>query len=315
MNTAESNRTGTNTLSYEGFRNVLFSQTKRVFKDEFGINDITVEKTIRNNDTEIEVLCIKHGTTGCMPNIHIDDLYEVYEKGENIDEIIDSVKETYIRCSRYTLPDLEKLRAFVENIDEAGSKIEFRLINADTNEKRLEDKPFKRFGEFALSYQLKVGTADNGFYVTLITNYMMELWNLNIDELHRQAVENMDPINNFVLQKLSDLLEIPDRTGMFVLTNKHKMNGATMIMFDEVRQKVGKYVGGDYYILPSSVHEVIIIPKRYTSDISYLTYMIRSANRDERIVRPDDFLSDNLYEYNMYTRKLSLSIDPKAVLN
>ena len=53
MNTAESNRTGTNTLSYEGFRNVLFSQTKRVFKDEFGINDITVEKTIRNNDTEI----------------------------------------------------------------------------------------------------------------------------------------------------------------------------------------------------------------------------------------------------------------------
>lgn len=315
MNTAESNRTGTNTLSYEGFRNVLFSQTKRVFKDEFGINDITVEKTIRNNDTEIEVLCIKHGTTGCMPNIHIDDLYEVYEKGENIDEIIDSVKETYIRCSRYTLPDLEKLRAFVENIDEAGSKIEFRLINADTNEKRLEDKPFKRFGEFALSYQLKVGTADNGFYVTLITNDMMELWNLNIDELHRQAVENMDPINNFVLQKLSDLLEIPDRTGMFVLTNKHKMNGATMIMFDEVRQKVGKYVGGDYYILPSSVHEVIIIPKRYTSDISYLTYMIRSANRDERIVRPDDFLSDNLYEYNMYTRKLSLSIDPKAVLN
>ena len=315
MNTAESNRTDTNTLSYEGFRNVLFSQTKRVFKDEFGINDITVEKTIRNNDTEIEVLCIKHGTTGCMPNIHIDDLYEVYEKGENIDEIIDSVKETYIRCSRYTLPDLEKLRAFVENIDEAGSKIEFRLINADTNEKRLEDKPFKRFGEFALSYQLKVGTADNGFYVTLITNDMMELWNLNIDELHRQAVENMDPINNFVLQKLSDLLEIPDRTGMFVLTNKHKMNGATMIMFDEVRQKVGKYVGGDYYILPSSVHEVIIIPKRYTSDISYLTYMIRSANRDERIVRPDDFLSDNLYEYNMYTRKLSLSIDPKAVLN
>ena len=315
MNTAESNRTGTNTLSYEGFRNVLFSQTKRVFKDEFGINDITVEKTIRNNDTEIEVLCIKHGTTGCMPNIHIDDLYEVYEKGENIDEIIDSVKETYIRCSRYTLPDLEKLRAFVENIDEAGSKIEFRLINADTNEKRLEDKPFKRFGEFALSYQLKVGTADNGFYVTLITNDMMELWNLNIDELHRQAVENMDPINNFVLQKLSDLLEIPDRTGMFVLTNKHKMNGATMIMFDEVRQKVGKYVGGDYYILPSSVHEVIIIPKRYTSDISYLTYMIRSANRDERIVRPDDFLYDNLYEYNMDTRRVSLSVDPKAVLN
>ena len=195
MNTAESNRTGTNTLSYEGFRNVLFSQTKRVFKDEFGINDITVEKTIRNNDTEIEVLCIKHGTTGCMPNIHIDDLYEVYEKGENIDEIIDSVKETYIRCSRYTLPDLEKLRAFVENIDEAGSKIEFRLINADTNAKRLEGKPFKRFGEFALSYQLKMGAAGKGFYMTQITDSMMEQWNLKIDELHRLAVKNMDPVN------------------------------------------------------------------------------------------------------------------------
>ena len=315
MSCMETNKTGTNTLSYDGFRNVFFSQAKRVFSEEFGIEDITVEKTIRNNDTEIEVLCIKNERAGCMPSIHMDDLYEVYEDGENIDGIIDAVKEMYIRCSQYALPDMDKLCSLIEDIDIARDLIECRLINADTNEKRLEDKPFKRFGEFALSYQLKVGTADNGFYVTLITNDMMELWNLNIDELHRQAVENMDPINNFVLQKLSDLLEIPDRTGMFVLTNKHKMNGATMIMFDEVRQKVGKYVGGDYYILPSSVHEVIIIPKRYTSDISYLTYMIRSANRDEGVVRPDDFLSDNLYEYNMYTRKLSLSIDPKAVLN
>ena len=43
--------------------------------------------------------------------------------------------------------------------------------------------------------------------------------------------------------------------------------------------------------------------------------MIRSANRDERLVRPDDFLSDNLYEYNMLTKEVSLSVDPKAVLN
>lgn len=315
MNTAESNRTGTNTLSYEGFRNVLFSQTKRVFKDEFGINDITVEKTIRNNDTEIEVLCIKHGTTGCMPNIHIDDLYEVYEKGENIDEIIDSVKETYIRCSRYTLPDLEKLRAFVENIDEAGSKIEFRLINADTNAKRLEGKPFKRFGEFALLYQLKMGAAGKGFYMTQITDSMMEQWNLKIDELHRLAVKNMDPFNNYLLQNLSETLQLTEDIGMYMLTNRDKINGASMIVFDEIRQKIGRCVGGDYYILPSSVHELIIIPKSCTSDVSHLTWMIRSANRDERLVRPDDFLSDNLYEYNMLTKEVSLSVDPKAVLN
>lgn len=315
MSMAELNREGLNTLSYEGFRNVLFSQAKRVFSEELGIEDITVEKTIRNNDIEIEVLCIKQNSTGCMPSIHMDDLYEVYENGENIDEIIDAIKEIYIRCSKYALPDMDKLCSFIEDIENARGLIEFRLINADTNAKRLENTPFRRFGEFAFSYQLKVGNEDNGFYVTLITNDMMEQWNLSIDELHRQAVENMDPVNNFVLQKLADLLEIPDRTGMFVLTNKHNMNGAAMIMFDEVRQMVGKYVGGDYYILPSSVHEVIIIPKRYTSDISYLTYMIRSANRDEGIVRPDDFLSDNLYEYNMDTRRVSLSVDPKAVLN
>ncbi|MDO4487006.1 MAG: DUF5688 family protein [Bacillota bacterium] len=311
----ETNKAGTNTLSYEGFRNVLFSQTKRVFSEEFGIEDITVEKTIRNNDTQIEVLCIKHGSTGCMPNIHMDDLYEVYENGENIDEIIDAVKEMYIRCSKFALPDLEKMRAFVENIDEAKGQIEFRLINADTNAKRLEDKPFKRFGEFALSYQLKVGAADNGFYVTLITNDMMEQWNLNIDELHRLAVENMDPINNFVLQNLSQAFNLPKDVGMFMLSNKQKLNGATMIVFDEVRQKVGRLVGGDYFILPSSVHEVIIMPKRYDSDVRHLTNMIRSANRDERIVKPDDFLSDNLYEYNMDTRKVSLSVDPEAVLH
>lgn len=315
MNIAETKRACNNILSYEGFRNVLFSQTKRVFSEELGIDDVIVEKAIKNNDTEIDVLTIKPSSTGCMPNINISELYELYENGENMDEIIDAVKEMYSRCTKLIMPEVEKLKALVEDIDLARNLIECRLINADSNAQRLEGKPFKRFGEFALAYQLKICVDGNGFYMTQITDDMLEDWGIDIDELHRQAMENMNLPMSFVLKRMDEFLKLPEKSKLFILTNKYKLNGATLIISDEVRQKVGRYVGGDYYILPSSIHELLIIPKRYTSDINYLTYMIRSANREERIVKPDDFLSDNLYEYNMATRKVTLSVDPKAVLS
>ena len=79
--------------------------------------------------------------------------------------------------------------------------------------------------------------------MTQITDSMMEQWNLKIDELHRLAVKNMDPVNNYLLQNLSETLQLTEDIGMYMLTNRDKINGASMIVFDEIRQKIGRCVG------------------------------------------------------------------------
>ena len=88
-------------------------------------------------------------------------------------------------------------------------------------------------------------------------------------ELHDIAVANMDLPQNYLLQSMEEAIGIEvdpsvkpeDRPEMFILTSKMKINGATVIFSEEVRQKVGKQIGGDYYLLPSSIHEWVVIPK------------------------------------------------------
>ena len=99
---------------------------------------------------------------------------------------------------------------------------------------------------------------------------------------------------------------------VFILTTKKHIYGATAIISDEVRQSVGKYMGGDYYILPSSIHELIVMPKDYAADLWALEQTVRDVNRGP-YVPEEEFLSDNVYEYDMSECKLLMSRNHVAV--
>ena len=82
---------------------------------------------------------------------------------------------------------------------------------------------------------------------------------------------------------------------MFVATNKSKINGASVILYDGLLAKFAEKVGGDFYILPSSIHETILLPAAGDMDVDYLIGMVRSINAAE--VSPEEILSDNVYKY------------------
>lgn len=83
---------------------------------------------------------------------------------------------------------------------------------------------------------------------------------------------------------------------LYVLTNSSRVNGAACILYDNLLKKFANDVHSDLYILPSSVHEVIIVPKKNAFDKSELADMVREVN--EQGVSQDEILSDNVYEYN-----------------
>ena len=139
---------------------------------------------------------------------------------------------------------------------------------------------------------------------------MLEIWGINREELHEAAMRNMRLPANFVLKSMEDM---EDAKGpVFILTTKKHIYGATAIISDEVRQSVGKYMGGDYYILPSSIHELIVMPKDYAADLWALEQTVRDVNRGP-YVPEEEFLSDNVYEYDMSECKLLMSRNHVAV--
>ena len=93
-----------------------------------------------------------------------------------------------------------------------------------------------------------------------------------------------------------------DVGGMYVLTTESSTLGACAMYYPDVKEKAGELIGSDYYILPSSVHEVILIPDTAGIDAKELCDMVRQANRT--VVEEKDILSDNVYHYSRDERRL-----------
>lgn len=293
----------TEQLSYEGFKHVIVSQIKNVFPKEYNIAGIFVQETIKNNDVVLENLFVDRGKGQFNPSVNLNDLYKVYQSEGNIEAIMKRLAEWYCLFAEQTILTPEQVESMLDNLETVRSLIECRLINRKTNAERLRGRVFKKVGEFALSYQIKVGRSENGFYMMQITDELLKRWEIDVDELHDIAVGNMNLPQNYVLE---DLGAIPGNFGrkmMLVLTNKTAVNGATVIISEKVREAVAERVGGDYYILPSSINELMIVPKDSAGSVDFLQQLVRETNRTD-IVPPEEFLSDYVYRYDAGKKKI-----------
>lgn len=155
----------------------------------------------------------------------------------------------------------------------------------------------------------------------------MDRYGITLEELHDQAMQNMDNLQPYSFRGLNeniidmfskdiareesmDLNEAREKAEqimshipevMFVLTNDTGMYGAAAILNDSIRQEIAEKVG-DFYVLPSSIHETLIVPKDAGMDLKELEQMVQDVNRAE--VAPKEQLSDHVYEYDAKEHEL-----------
>lgn len=308
-----------NTLRYEGFRNVLLSQMRKRLSGKLGIKQISRRETVKNNDTVMEMLLVELEDGRAAPTLYLEDLYKAYREGATLDEILQGLCEMFTKYSAVKMPLENKLSALIDDFEKVKPLLKFRLVNGARNKRRMEGKPFSRMGEFLLAYQIQLGDGHGGIYATQVTDQMLREWGIDEAELHDIAVANMDLPQNYLLQSMEKAIGIEvdpsvkpeDRPEMFILTSKMKINGATVIFSEEVRQKVGKQLGGDYYLLPSSIHEWVVIPKRCARSTQEMEDMVQEVNEDA--VEEEEFLSDHVYEYDVARAQMRQAVT-RAVL-
>ncbi len=308
-----------NTLRYEGFRNVLVSQMQKRLEGKAGIKRVSRSEAVKNNDTILEMLLVEMENGRSAPILYLQDLYKTYREGAAMEEILQGLCELYTNYCAIQIPMENELNGLLDDFERVRPLIEFRLINGARNKRRMEGKPFRRIGEFLLSYQIRIGDGNGGIYTTQITKEMLREWNLDEAEMHEIAVSNMDLPQNYLLQPMEEVtglsvepsVKTEERPEMFILTSKMKINGATVIFSEEVRQRVSAQIGGDYYLLPSSVHEWVVIPKRWARNPKEMEEMVRAVNAD--LTEAEDFLSDHVYEYDV-VRDQMRQTSTKAVL-
>lgn len=195
------------------------------------------------------------------------------------------------------------------NFGQVRRNLFYRLINYKENQELLSSVPYTRFLDLAKVYYADCQIGETAGSI-LIHHKHIEEWGITEDELIAAAEENtpiLYPVKlkplSFVLGLGDDICPLPGMSGhMFVLSNTENQNGAASVCYKDVLDNFSQKIKDDLVVLPSSVHETILLPLQEKSNLDSLKEMVYDINRT--VLDRSEFLSDNVYVYNRQDKQL-----------
>lgn len=195
----------------------------------------------------------------------------------------------------------------LQDYDWAKDRLTVNVIPMDRNEEMLKGVPHEQMADMAIVYRIDVDPTNETRGTVLIDNTVMEQLGVTPDQLHHDALENAEKVRPPQISTMGEMLGsmmggIMDFTPddpinqILVATTRDSFHGAGVIAYPDFMDKAAEKVGGDFYLLPSSIHEVILVPDRDDLNARQLGEMVRSVNAAE--VRPEEQLSDGAYHYD-----------------
>lgn len=251
------------------------------------------------------------------PNIYMEGFYREYLDGRRMEDIEADAARLYEGCrikGGLSLPDMTDFEA-------VRGLICFKLVNRERNREKLKSMPHRDFLDLAIVYFVPVTIDGEKSGTITVTDHMFRLWQTDEETLYGYALENTRRLYPVILQSLEDVIRdvmgddapeglFPERDGipavpLYVLRcNKGDMSSAAAILYGDILREFGQE-HGNFYILPSSIYEVLLTPAGPgPADDRYMCGMVRAANTEQ--VLPDEVLSDNAYYYHADTGEIEI---------
>lgn len=265
---------------------------------------ISVHECTKTNDIVLHGLTILEQCENISPTIYLENYYEDYKNGISIDDIVTHISQVY-EDNRvdFSVPAFD--------FESVKNLIKCKIVNTQSNVRLLSSVPSISYLDLSIIFYWNVKEIVDG--TITITNALLEEWNVDKNELLTIAKQNME--NDMLFQNMADILKstlhmdeeevfFNDDLGMYILTNNEKNFGAAHIVCEKSLKKVASFLNGDFIVIPSSIHEVIILP--YVTNISSeeLREMVNEVNITQ--VAEHEILSYNVYIYRNEDEQLSI---------
>ncbi len=292
-------------MNYESFKETILNRLSEDFPEP---KHIISQKVHRNNGTYSDGLVILEDGANVSPTLYLDQYYKTYLNGDDFSSVYRQIIECYEKNKTSQRIDA----AFFTDFDRIRARIVIKLIHYEKNMELLRDLvPHIRFLDLAIVfYSVFPVDPDIGNATILIDRSHLALWDITADELYPIAMENtvrlLEPKLNNINDMLQEMLDMPGYPcvpvpddplfPMYVLTNEPNMFGAACMAYDGLIRSYADRFRSDFYILPSSIHEVILIPSYKQDRMDEFSKMVREVNRTQ--VAPEDILSDHAYYYS-----------------
>lgn len=289
-------------------------------------SEICVAKYNKNNGLILTGVTYKKEGLSIAPTYYLEHFYSAYLEGESVEALACRMLSGFNDAYVSTMPDLD----FFDDYSELRKRIVCKLINRELNKEMLENVPHIDICDLSVIFYVIVELEGQGKGSIVITNNIIDDLDVTAEDMYRDAIANTWSELGCVVKGIDDVLlemllaressDIEDEkmieeirkakdngisNRMFVMSNRYKFNGAICMLNRSALRELSNRIRADIYILPSSIHELILLPATGDENIDELKDMVLEVNGTQ--VELQERLSDNVYVYERESGEIKIA--------
>lgn len=290
-------------MEYEVFVKQFVTELQE--KMETQKSEIRRRKVTKTNGVVKDSIVVRYLASNVAPTVYLDDLYEMHKGGRSINELADTTVKVLEKNKNMT-PEMPVLTT-----ESAKENLYCAIINSAENEEMLKNVPHEKLEDLSVVARFRVGK-DGSFLVTndickilqMTSEEVMEVAHANTNKTPYKCQSMGEVLRELMIQDglpeaFADELIQQTQEGndiMWILSNESRIDGAVAMTSQDALKAAHEKLGEDFYVLPSSRHEVILVPQSIVSNVEDLKAMVHEVNITE--VQEVDKLSDSVYIFN-----------------
>lgn len=307
---------------------IFVSEMKRGVAAVLGTEyDVTVRTVPKNNGIAMMGLVMKKKDGRVSPVIDLNPLYELYKNRNDTGNLQSMIQSIVERCreQEYESNQLYSNVRELEDYEKVRDKIIFKLINTENNQELLKQIPSVPFYDLSIVFILYMGARKDALITALIHKEHMDSWGVDEEKLYQEARKNTPRLLpetltgiNEIFQELNEMLRGEENDNIdvgqpddglspfHILTNQIGIEGAVCMIYPNVMRKCSEKLGGDLLILPSSIHETLLLTYDNSVNVDEIRAMVQNINASE--VPAEDQLSGQVYIYKRAEDRISIVV-------
>lgn len=287
--------------------------------------EVRTAEVVKNNSITLHGINIMVPESNMIPTIYLEPYLQFYEDGMTLEEIESRIINLWEHEKKINHIDMKWFRDF----DKVKDKLAYKLINFAANRELLKNIPYQRVLDLAKVYYVSVKTKEIGEGTILIHNNHLDEWGITVEQLDMVAQKNTPKLFPVEIRPMLEIMkqiyksmfmgdEIPEKVladdefetdfmkefPMYVMSNTARKYGAAAMYYKDALKEFAEKIQSDIFILPSSIHEIIIVPTNEESDLTSFKNMVYEVNRT--VVEEEEVLSDSVYLYSRKTDSISI---------
>lgn len=269
----------------------------------------------------LNIIFAEHDDAYEVCSVHVEELYVAYQNGIRLNTIVDYICSDVLHAKSIYVYDKTKE---LMDYDTAKSRLFVRLINYDRNADILRDVVHKTLGDIVFTVYAIVDENEFGIVSTKVLKSMVKKWDKNEDDIFNEAIKNTYYLTPPRIYKWEGVLcdesyagesfmndeDICDLDKSFsgnILSTTRKTNGAIAVFLPGVAEKISELLDSDFYMVFTSIHEVMIHSTGSGVDPKDLKLVLQDTLR--KVTPSSDYLTEKIYKYNRRTHKFECVTD------